>query len=322
MGMSSDNSTGLALAVSSSFFIGSSFVIKKVGHRKAAHSGMRAGSGGFSYLHEPLWWVGMITMIGGEIANFAAYAFAPAILVTPMGALSIIVSAVLAHCVLNEKLKKPGWIGCILCIVGSAIIALHAPKEREIESVKQIWHYATQPGFLVYCCIVLIIVLVLIFRVAPRYGQKQMLVYITICSLMGSLTVMSAKAFGIALKLSVLSRRNQFIYFQTWFFIFVVIGFVVIQLIYLNKALDTFNTAIVSPVYYVLFTIFTILASMIMLKEWHVESGTQISTEILGFIVIILGTFLLNSKESDKSTPSELTNLNGSEASDSLTQLP
>jgi len=30
-------------------------------------------------------------VIVGEIANFAAYAFAPAILVTPLGALSIIV---------------------------------------------------------------------------------------------------------------------------------------------------------------------------------------------------------------------------------------
>lgn len=30
-------------------------------------------------------------MIVGEIANFAAYAFAPAILVTPLGALSIII---------------------------------------------------------------------------------------------------------------------------------------------------------------------------------------------------------------------------------------
>lgn len=33
----------------------------------------------------------MLMMIVGEIANFAAYAFAPAILVTPLGALSIIV---------------------------------------------------------------------------------------------------------------------------------------------------------------------------------------------------------------------------------------
>ena len=31
-----------------------------------------------------------LTVIVGEIANFAAYAFAPAILVTPLGALSII----------------------------------------------------------------------------------------------------------------------------------------------------------------------------------------------------------------------------------------
>lgn len=30
-------------------------------------------------------------MVVGEAANFAAYAFAPAILVTPLGALSIIV---------------------------------------------------------------------------------------------------------------------------------------------------------------------------------------------------------------------------------------
>lgn len=31
------------------------------------------------------------TVILGEIANFAAYAFAPAILVTPLGALSVLI---------------------------------------------------------------------------------------------------------------------------------------------------------------------------------------------------------------------------------------
>ncbi|GAB2210015.1 hypothetical protein Droror1_Dr00015265 [Drosera rotundifolia] len=93
MGVSSDNIHGLVLAVSSSVFIGSSFIIKKKGLVKAGTNGTRAGSGGYSYLHEPWWWAGMITMIVGEIANFAAYAFAPAILVTPLGALSIIFSS-------------------------------------------------------------------------------------------------------------------------------------------------------------------------------------------------------------------------------------
>ena len=36
-------------------------------------------------------------MVVGEIANFAAYAFAPAILVTPLGALSIIVRCACHH---------------------------------------------------------------------------------------------------------------------------------------------------------------------------------------------------------------------------------
>lgn len=34
---------------------------------------------------------GLLTVIVGEIANFIAYIYAPAVLVTPLGALSIIV---------------------------------------------------------------------------------------------------------------------------------------------------------------------------------------------------------------------------------------
>ena len=83
---------GLALAVSSSAFIGTSFIVKKKGLLRVSRtSSSRAGSGGYAYLREWLWWAGLITMAIGEAANFAAYGFAPAILVTPLGALSVIV---------------------------------------------------------------------------------------------------------------------------------------------------------------------------------------------------------------------------------------
>ncbi|XP_052191067.1 uncharacterized protein LOC127800483 isoform X2 [Diospyros lotus] len=104
------------------------------------------GFGGYSYFWEPWWWAGMITMIVGEKANFAAYAYALAILVTPLGALSIIFSAVLAHFILEEKLHIFGVVGCALCLVGSTTVVLHAPQERKIESVKEVWHLATEPG--------------------------------------------------------------------------------------------------------------------------------------------------------------------------------
>lgn len=321
MGMSKDNVNGLILAVSSSVFIGSSFIIKKKGLMKAGTTGVRAGSGGHSYLYEPWWWAGMISMIVGEVANFAAYGFAPAILVTPLGALSIIFSAVLAHFILKEKLHIFGVLGCVLCVVGSTTIVLHAPHERDIESVRQVWQLATHPGFLVYAAIVTVLVLILIFYFVPRYGKSHLIVYIGVCSLMGSITVMSVKAVSIALKLS-FEGKNQFIYFQTWFFTIIVVVCCVLQINYLNKALDTFNTAVVSPVYYVMFTSLTILASMIMFKDWDSQNGSQIATEMCGFVTILSGTFLLHKTKDMGSSPAaaahdeDSLNCNGSRSPD------
>ncbi|KAG5401234.1 hypothetical protein IGI04_015841 [Brassica rapa subsp. trilocularis] len=241
--MESDNGKGLILAVASSVFIGSSFIVKKKGLKRAAANGTRAGYGGYTYLLEPLWWAGMVTsepgrswaksnetlasslqnlsadpdfrshrlnkipqknvlVIVGEAANFVAYIYAPAVLVTPLGALSIIISAVLAHFLLKEKLKKMGVLGCVSCIVGSVVIVIHAPKEQTPDSVQEIWNLATQPAFLVYVAITMSIVLALILHFEPLCGQTNILVYIGICSLMGALTVMSIKAIGIAIKLT------------------------------------------------------------------------------------------------------------------------
>ncbi|KAL9248802.1 putative magnesium transporter NIPA7 [Drosera capensis] len=292
--MYSSNLIGFILACVSSAFIGSSFIIKKKGLKRAGASGPRASVGGYGYLLEPLWWVGMITMIVGEIANFVAYIYAPAVLVTPLGALSIIVSAVLAHFMLNEKLQKMGIMGCLLCIVGSTEIVLHAPEERSINSVEEIWELATQTAFLLYTVSAIAVALVLILYCAPRYGETNILVYIGICSVIGSLTVMSVKALGIAIELT-FEGVNQFKYFQAWVFGMVAVTCIIFQLNYLNMALDTFNTTVVSPIYYALFTSFTILASAIMFKDYSGQSASSIASELCGFITVLSGTTILHS---------------------------
>ncbi len=279
------------LAVSSSFFIGTSFIVKKKGLRRAGTSGVRAGSGGYSYLREPLWWAGLLTMVVGEAANFAAYAFAPAILVTPLGALSILVTAVLAHLMLNEKLNVFGIIGCVLCVTGSLAIVLHAPEETPITSVLHVWDLAMQPAFLLYVVAALGAVYALIFRVPVEIQAGNILIYVAICSIVGSISVMSCKALGIALKLT-FEGSNQFIFPQTYAFVAVVISAVVTQMNYLNKALDIFNTAIVTPIYYVMFTTLTIAASMLMFREK--QTTAAIITELSGFVTIVCGTFLLH----------------------------
>ncbi len=68
-----------------------------------------------------------------------------------------------------------------------------------------------------------------------------MLVYITICSLVGSISVMASKGFGIAIKLTI-NGDNQFTYLSTYIFATTVIVCAMTQINYFNKALDLFST--------------------------------------------------------------------------------
>lgn len=229
------------------------------------------------------------------MANFAAYAFAPASLVTPLGALSVLVSALLATRFLHEKLNILGKIGCFLCIAGSTVIVIHAPKEELIDSLDQLAVMISEPSFLIYIFFVSFTTIILIIIYAPRFGNENVLIYITICSLIGSLSVMACKGLGLAIRETFRGNgENQFTSFLFWFLLFSVITTISIQMNYLNKALDVFDTSVVTPIYYVFFTTFVIIASIILFKEWNSMSGLDILGTISGFSTVITAIFLLN----------------------------
>ncbi|KAL5012417.1 hypothetical protein ScPMuIL_010968 [Solemya velum] len=285
---------GLLLALISSLFIGSSFIFKKRGLLKLAkNQSTRAGEGGYGYLKEWLWWAGMILMTSGEFFNFAAYAFAPASMVTPLGALSVLVSAILSSKYLKEKLNLLGKIGCTLCLIGSTMMVIHAPKEPEVANMEILLEKMKEPGFIVYASLVIVSSLVLIFYFAPRYGKKNVLIYIIICSILGSFTVMGCKGFGVAIK-ETAKGRNEFKNWLTWVLVLIILICILVQLNFLNKALDIFNTAVVTPIYYVFFTSSVILASSILYKEWNNMKAVDVIGDICGFFTIILGIFLLH----------------------------
>ena len=66
------------------------------------------------------------------------------------------------------------------------------------------------------------------------------------------------------------------------------------QMNYLNKALDTFNTALVSPIYYVMFTVLTIVASSIMFSEYEKNTAHMVLMQACGFLVILAAVYLLH----------------------------
>ncbi|KAG9889956.1 DUF803-domain-containing protein, partial [Aureobasidium melanogenum] len=117
---------GIILAVCSGLFIGTSFVLKKHGLLKANEKYNETAGEGYGYLKNGWWWTGMILMIIGEVCNFVAYAFVDAILVTPFGALSVVITTILSAIFLKERLSFVGKVGCFQCVIGAVIIALNA----------------------------------------------------------------------------------------------------------------------------------------------------------------------------------------------------
>jgi hypothetical protein len=124
-------------------------------------------------------------------------------------------------------------------------------------------------------------------------GKTNPLIYISICSLIGSITVIACKALGIALKLT-FEGSNQFIYFSTYLFIFIVAVCIMVQMNYFNKALDLFSTSIVTPIYYVFFTTATISASAILFGGIAGADTRDVISILCGFLTIFVGVFLLN----------------------------
>lgn len=224
---------GISLAIASGVFIGISFVLKKLGLLKANVKYSEEAGEGYGYLKNWYWWTGMTLMIIGEICNFVAYAFVDAILVTPLGALSVVITTILSAIFLKERLSFVGKVGCFMCIIGSVVIVMNAPSQSSAATIQEMKHFVIAPGFLTYAGLVIIGCTFLALWAGPRYGKKSMLVYLSICSLIGGLSVVATQGLGAA----VVAQAGGKAQFNQWF-LYVLLVFVVAtlvtEIIYLN----------------------------------------------------------------------------------------
>ncbi|RMJ22146.1 DUF803 domain membrane protein [Aspergillus sp. HF37] len=272
---------GISLAVASGLFIGVSFVLKKTGLLKANVKYNEEAGEGYGYLRNAWWWSGMTLMIIGEVCNFVAYAFVDAILVTPLGALSVVVTTILSAIFLKERLSFVGKVGCFACIVGSVVIAMNAPKQSSVSDIQEMKDYVVTPGFLSYAA-----------SSSSAVSPPPMI---------GGLSVVATQGLGAAI-IAQINGKSQF---NQWFlyvlFVFVV-ATLLTEIIYLNKALNIFNAALVTPTYYVIFTSATIITSAILFRGFN-ASGVEVATIIMGFLQICSGVVLLQLSRSAKDVP-------------------
>ncbi|KAL2190111.1 DUF803-domain-containing protein [Thermothelomyces heterothallicus CBS 203.75] len=292
---------GIGLAVGSGAFIGTSFVLKKVGLLKANEKYNEVAGEGYGYLKNFYWWAGMILMILGEGLNFAAYAFTDAVLVTPLGALSVVITTILSAIFLKERLSLVGKVACFLCIVGAVVIVMNAPESSSVSNIQEMQGFVIHPAFLTYAGVIIVGSAIAAFWLGPKYGSKNMLVYISICSWIGGLSVVATQGLGAA----IVAQASGTPQFNQWFLyvlLVFVIGTLLTEIIFLNKALNIFNAALVTPTYYVYFTTTTIISSAVLFRGFK-GTPTSIVTMVNGFLTICAGVVLLQLSKSAKDVP-------------------
>ncbi|KAF7546812.1 hypothetical protein G7Z17_g8171 [Cylindrodendrum hubeiense] len=292
---------GIGLAIGSGLFIGVSFVMKKVGLLRANEKYHEVAGEGYGYLKNGYWWGGMTLMIIGEICNFVAYAFTDAILVTPLGALSVVITTVLSAIFLKERLSMVGKVACFLCVVGSVVIVMNAPHTSSVSDIQEMQKYVIAPGFLSYAGVIILGSIATAWYAGPRWGNKNMLVYISICSWVGGLSVVSTQGLGAAI-IAWIGGKPQYKEWFFWILFVFVIGTLLTEIIYLNKALNIYNAALVTPTYYVYFTSTTIITSAILFQGFK-GTVSSIVTVVLGFLTICSGVVLLQLSKSAKDVP-------------------
>lgn len=224
---------GIGLAVGSGLFIGTSFVLKKVGLLRANEKYNEVAGEGYGYLKNAFWWSGMTLMILGEILNFVAYAFTDAILVTPLGALSVVITTILSAIFLKERLSMVGKVSCFLCIVGSVVIVMNAPQESSVKNIQEMQALFITPWFLSYAGVIIAGSVATALFAGPRWGNRNMLVYISICSWIGGLSVVSTQGLGAAI-IAWIGGDPQYKHWFLWVLFVFVIGTLLTEIIFLN----------------------------------------------------------------------------------------
>mmetsp|Transcript_7904 Transcript_7904/g.23791 ORF Transcript_7904/g.23791 Transcript_7904/m.23791 type:complete len:200 (-) Transcript_7904:77-676(-) len=115
--------------------------------QRYAHS---SGDRNVPYTQKKLWWAGIILMVVGELGNFAAYGFAPATLVAPLGAVSVVANAVYSTVLLGEEFRRRDVSGTLLVIAGGAGLVYFSPREERQLDTQLLLAYIFSDVFFIY----------------------------------------------------------------------------------------------------------------------------------------------------------------------------
>ncbi|XP_018411659.1 PREDICTED: NIPA-like protein 2 [Nanorana parkeri] len=285
---------GIILSIIGSFLISISLNLQKYTHVRLAQQ-----QNPIPYYRSKLWWCGILLMGIGELGNFAAYGFAPATLIAPLGCVAVIGSAAISVLFLKESLRASDVIGGTLAITGTYLLVTFSPNVSEDVTALKVERSVISWQFLVYLVLEVIVFCILLY-VYRRKGVNHIVVLLLLVALLASVAVISVKAVAGMIAMT-LKGEMQLTYAIFYVMVVLMVASCIFQVKFLNQAMQLYNATEVVPINYVFFTTSAILAGVIFYQEFRDAALLNVFMFIFGCFLSFLGVFLIARNQEKRS---------------------
>ncbi|PHH79998.1 hypothetical protein CDD80_3127 [Ophiocordyceps camponoti-rufipedis] len=272
-----------------------------------------------TYLKSPYWWLGQILITLGEMGNFLAYGFAPASIVSPLGVVALVSNCIIAPVMFHEAFRVRDFWGVVIAVAGVVTVVLSAKQEETKLGPHEVWEAITTTAFEIYMAVTMCLIILLVWA-SGRYGKRTILIDLGLVGLFGGYTALATK--GVSSMLSSTLWR-AFTTPVTYVLILILLVTAVMQIRYVNKALQRFDSTQVIPIQFVLFTLSVILGSAILYRDFEKTTGEQAAKFIGGCLLTFFGVFLITTgrqQQEDEDEDDGLSDADNVEETIGLTQ--
>ncbi|XP_020655726.3 NIPA-like protein 3 [Pogona vitticeps] len=289
-----ENLIGALLAIFGHLLISIALNLQKYSHiRLAGCKDHRA------FFKTKTWWGGLFLLFLGELGVFSAYAFAPLSLIVPLGAVSVIASAIIGVIFIKEKWRPKdflrryvlSFLGCGLAVVGTYLLITFGPNSHEAMTGENITKHLVSWPFLLYMLVEIILFCLLLYFYKERKAN-YIVVILLLVALLGSMTVITVKAVA---GMIVVSIRGNLQLGYPIFYIMVVcmVATSAFQATFLTQASQLYDACQIAGVGYILSTAVAITAGATFYLDFIREDVLHICMFALGCLTAFLGVFLI-----------------------------
>ncbi|CEP01601.1 EamA domain-containing protein [Plasmodiophora brassicae] len=114
------------------------------------------------YYLQPLWVSGITLVILGAIADFFALAFAPQVVIAPLGSVTLIANVFFAPLLLEETINRREVLAVSIIIIGSVISVWFASHDDKLFGLDELFELYTKPRFLIFAVLIMGIICVML----------------------------------------------------------------------------------------------------------------------------------------------------------------